>query len=100
MKHMDLGEFQAQGYLFEANRRFFHPLGLALELTADDGIVRLSGIQDYRDDPEGVIFDEIDSEDAGKATAIQLLWDEKAGVRLANLGYVVQPMPDSEARNP
>ena len=42
----------------EANRRFFHPLGLALEIIVDEdtGEERLGGIWDYRDDPEGIIF--------------------------------------------
>lgn len=29
--YMDLGEFRDEGFLQEANRQFFHPLGLALE---------------------------------------------------------------------
>lgn len=57
VKYMDLVEFMRLGFLQEANRRFFHPLGLALEMeVADDGAVRLSGIWDYRDDPEGIVF--------------------------------------------
>lgn len=28
---MDMGEFRTGGFLMEANRQFFHPLGLALE---------------------------------------------------------------------
>jgi hypothetical protein len=31
---MNIAEFREAGYLQESNRRFFHPLGLALELTA------------------------------------------------------------------
>jgi hypothetical protein len=34
MKKMDIGEFLEKGYLQEANRLFFHPLGLAL--TVED----------------------------------------------------------------
>src|ERR1700757_4623348 len=111
-RHIDLAEFREQGFLQEANRQFFHPLGLALEMTiiteggngddnmrqrirgaldrysgvdrtTDDfgtsgvpflataidemteailaelfpvGSARLSGVWDYRDDPEGVLF--------------------------------------------
>lgn len=37
VQYMDLKEFQADGYLQEVNRRFLHPLGLALEMqTGDD----------------------------------------------------------------
>jgi len=32
-KHMDIQELSDEGYIAEANRRFFHPLGLALERT-------------------------------------------------------------------
>jgi hypothetical protein len=102
IKHMDLGEFRDLGFLQEANRQFFHPLGLALEwndginakgiaeaikrivetqpessaaymhkaghLTDARAMVievitelgldkpRLSGVWDYRDDPEGMEF--------------------------------------------
>jgi len=32
-KHIDIKEFQELGFLQEANRQFFHPHGLALEVT-------------------------------------------------------------------
>jgi len=67
IKRMDIAEFREKGFLQEANRLFFHPLGLALEIVIeDDGTERLGGIWDYRDDPEGVFFDQsaIDSEKA------------------------------------
>ena len=57
IKRMDVAEFRSLGFLQEANRQFFHPLGLALEVDVDDdGNERLSGVWDYRDDPEGIIF--------------------------------------------
>ncbi len=57
VKYMDLQEFVDEGFLQEANRQFFHPLGLALEVdTSGDGPPTLSGVWDYRDDPEGVMF--------------------------------------------
>lgn len=41
MKHIDIAEFQKLGYLQEANRLFFHPHGLALEVTVvDEGGLR------------------------------------------------------------
>ena len=56
------------GLLFEINRRILHPVGLALSINYDDqdgalseeeAVVTLSqNLQDYRDDPEGMIFDE------------------------------------------
>jgi hypothetical protein len=57
IKHISIKEFRERGYLQEANRRFFHPLGLALEISVDDdGSERLSGVWDYREDPEGITF--------------------------------------------
>jgi hypothetical protein len=40
IKYMDLDEFYASGYLQEANRGFFHPHGLALEMY--DGLTKES----------------------------------------------------------
>ena len=58
IKKMNINEFRTKGYLQELNRAFLHPLGLALEISIDDnGTEKISGIQDHRDDPEGVIFD-------------------------------------------
>ena len=57
IKRMDIKEFHEKGFLQEVNRRFFHPLGLGLEVVIeDDGNIRLGGIWDYRDDPEGMFF--------------------------------------------
>jgi hypothetical protein len=59
IKRMDLAEFRELGFLQEVNRLFFHPLGLALEMTYDEDLNewRLSGIWDYREDPEGIVFE-------------------------------------------
>jgi hypothetical protein len=63
VRYMDLEEFGREGYLQEVNRQFFHPHGLALEITCDlsegnDAYSNavITGIWDYRDDPEGIIF--------------------------------------------
>jgi hypothetical protein len=57
IKKMNLTEFRKFGLLQEVNRLFFHPLGLALEFSQDDkGNDSISGIWDYREDPEGVLF--------------------------------------------
>ncbi len=60
IKYMDFNEFIEFGFLHEANRKFFHPLGLALEMIADeDGRVTGFGkIWDYRGDSEGMFFGE------------------------------------------
>ncbi len=36
MKKINIKEFREFGYLQEVNRRFLHPLGLALEVVIDD----------------------------------------------------------------
>ena len=57
MEKMDLKEFREKGYLQEANRRFFHPLGLQLAVTVDDNDKYIDlQILDGRDDPEGCAF--------------------------------------------
>lgn len=54
---IDIKEFREKGYLQEANRLFFHPLGLALAVNIDEnGEETLGDVWDYRDDPEGMFF--------------------------------------------
>lgn len=94
--YIDIKEFCDEGYLAEVNRRFFHPLGLALEVTEDDEDEtkqHISGVWDLRDDPEGVYFDPTYPE---KADRIDQLWEERAPARVAALGYMVQPVGPSE----
>ncbi len=77
IKHMNITEFREKGYLQEANRRFFHTIGIALEISVFkwyQGFVyhivkafkmliprthkeEITGIWDYREDPEGIYFD-------------------------------------------
>lgn len=97
IKHMDIKEFQEAGYLQEANRQFFHPLGLALEVTEEEtGKVYLSGVWDYRDDPEGMMFGEGHGADPGKAQRVMREWYEHAVYRQQNFGWVVQPAGESK----
>jgi hypothetical protein len=58
VKRMDLNEFVETGYLQELNRRFLHPLGLALEVVVDeDGrVTGFGGVWDSRQDPGGIIY--------------------------------------------
>lgn len=58
---MDIAEFRKLGLLQEANRRYFHPAGLALAVygAKDDEqpiTETLAYIIDSRDDPEGFCF--------------------------------------------
>jgi hypothetical protein len=85
-------DFREKGYLQELNRRFLHPLGMALQVTVrDDGQEFISGIWDQRNDPEGIIFDEslIDVE---KAKEVEKEFLEKSATRKNSLGYIIQPL--------
>lgn len=91
INYIDIKEFREAGYLQEVNRRFLHPLGLALEVRLDkeDGTETLSGVWDYRDDPEGMSFGD-GVIDPVKVDRVAGEWYTKAQVREANLGYVIQ----------
>lgn len=90
-KHMDIAEFRAAGYLQEINRRFLHPLGLALCVKVDaDGTEQISGIWDCRDDPEGIAYGP-DVDLTEHAHAIDQLWQAREAGRRAGLGFMVQP---------
>lgn len=95
IRRMDIREFREFGFLQEVNRQFFHPLGLAMEVASDDdGNWIVSGVLDYRDDPEGLHFGEAfgDPEDKAKAARVQSLLESKAANRQRLLGYVIQPV--------
>lgn len=95
VKRMDIKEFRAFGYLQEVNRRFFHPLGLALEVIVDDedGSERLGGVWDYRDDPEGILFCEGEI-DARKIANVAGEEAARFEGRVAAAGWWMQPLHD------
>lgn len=91
IKYMDVAEFRREGYLQEVNRRFLHPLGLALSVTVnDDGTEQLHGVWDYRDDPEGICYSP-GVELAEHASNMNDRWVAREIERRAALGYMVQP---------
>jgi hypothetical protein len=143
--YIEIAEFQRGGFLQEANRQFFHPLGLALEATIRDeehgaitalslsdedvaalrlvlaqidppdtgnderdrinaalararrydvGQGYLSGVWDYRDDPEGMIFGDLTGDEVrAKALAVQQELERHVAWRLATFnGEIVQPI--------
>lgn len=91
---MDIREFRQAGYLQEANRLFFHPLGLALEIVIEeDGSSWLGGIHDHRSDPEGCAFiDLTDPADDERATFVRKEFLRRADARKALFGRIVQPI--------
>ncbi len=59
IKYMDFDEFMTLGLLQEVNRKFFHPLGLAIEIVVNEETGKAEGfgrVWDYRDDPEGMFY--------------------------------------------
>ena len=91
---MDLDEFQQVGFLQEANRLFFHPLGLALAINRDDeGVQTYLSVLDYRDDPEGYLFKDLTSIDsAAKASRIESLLIQHVPARKKLLGSIIQDL--------
>jgi len=94
--YMDIQEFAEFGYLQELNRRFLHPLGLALSVTKDtwSGKWVLGSIWDGRDDPEGFVF-EGEALDMSKADRVAKENFIRRGFRINNLGFSNQPLPAS-----
>lgn len=91
---IDPQELLDVGYVAEANRRFFHPLGLALAVDPTSGRVT---VLDSRDDPEGWIFsgeegDALHDELLSKRDRVRDLEEERRPVRVAALGYWIQPL--------
>jgi hypothetical protein len=86
LKHMSEEEFRNEGFLQEVNRKFFHPLGLALALELgkdkDGDIRKYWGIIDCREDPEGMFFDQ-EILDPAKADRIESLLKSKLANRIA-----------------
>jgi hypothetical protein len=93
-RYLDIGEFRANGYLAEVNRRVLHPLGLALAIEPDEtGVLRIVGVLDDRDDPEGIYFGDPEHL-AGKVAKVAAEEERRRPAREAALGYWVQPIPD------
>lgn len=95
-KRMPVAEFREFGLLQELNRRFLHPLGLALEVAVDPetGAETFGGIWDHRDDPEGIYFGGDPAEFNARERAVQvaLAWERRRDARIAAIGYMVQPL--------
>lgn len=126
VKRMDIKEFREGGFLQEANRHFFHPLGLALETVSEEcggcggkgrlttpvegrdveckscngsgRLERLGGVWDYRDDPEGIVFDNgygLDREKAAQVTTV-FIRHLKVRNQMFEVKDGVQPLPPAE----
>ena len=99
MKRIDIKEFQEKGYLQEVNRRFLHPLGLALEIVQqENGDITLGGIWDSREDEEGIYYDLKNSKEdrierfEKNMKFIDSEIDKKSSTRIKILGEVIEPI--------
>lgn len=100
IKRIDIKEFRESGYLQELNRKFLHPLGLALEVVVgENGNERLGGIWDYRDDEEGIHYDikNSDPERISRFKEHENFANSEAEKRLNRridlLGFDIEPIP-------
>jgi hypothetical protein len=92
-KIMDLQELIDVGYLFEANRQFFHPLGLELSISFDDDGNKELIVIDGRDIPEGLKYDELSDEESNeKNKNIMNIVRKRFPTRTKYLGFTIQPI--------
>lgn len=89
-RELSLQEFRDGGYLQEVNRRVLHPLGLALSVETDDAgrVIGFGPIWDERDDPEGIVFAEMNPDHALK---VETEWQLRRPARMASIGHMIQP---------
>lgn len=95
-KQVSIKEFREKGYLQEVNRRFFHPLGMALQVKDnEDGDEILAGIQDSTHDMEGIIFGFKPNDDVARAKADLVYEDEqqRRPQRARAIGSWIEPIP-------
>ena len=90
-------ELIALGYVQEANRKFFHPRGIALAVdpTVTGGFY--AQFYDARDDPEGYYFakETLNTSEARRKAdnmAERMLIHSSARINL--FGYPIQPIPN------
>ena len=99
IKKISIKEFRENGYLQELNRRFLHPLGLALEVKVnDDKTEEISGVWDYREDAEGIFYDVKNSNEKRKVALkrkkefIDNELKRRNKLRKKLLGFVIEPV--------
>lgn len=91
IKKMPVKEFRQKGYLQELNRRFLHPLGLALEVIVhEDGSESFGGVWDAQDQPEGIIYDPT-MLDPRKSAYVHNQASRRTLERFQTLGFIIQP---------
>jgi hypothetical protein len=104
IKYIDIKEFREKGYLQEVNRRFLHPLGLALEVKInEDGTEVLGGVWDYREDSEGIYYDieNSDEERINNFKRKRNFIDSELEIigknRMNKLGFIEEPIESKDS---
>lgn len=87
-------ELLESGIVQEVNRQFLHPLGYALTVhTSDDDPTARWLTVGHCDDDDGYAFETLDDDEArDKAAKVKAIADKLTPVRLARLGFNVQPI--------
>ena len=92
IKRISVAEFRRLGFLQEVNRRLLHPAGLALEVRIKpDGTEEFGQVWDYRDDPEGIVFEQGTIE-LGKVQSVGAEIERHIQARIRLFGNVIQPV--------
>jgi hypothetical protein len=92
--YLTVAQVMDSGLVQEINRLLLHPLGLALGVETDDLGSTNPKVRfwDYREYPEGMEFGD-DLLSGMKAENIASLIEARGVARLADLGYIIQPLP-------
>lgn len=92
---MPIEDFIAEGYMQEVNRRFLHPLGLALVGSVRDHGHELWVI-DSRDEPGGICYqqhgEEYSETRRRAADEISRQWSEQGRHRMREARFMIQPV--------
>jgi len=95
MDKMGLAELQVLGVLQEANRLFFHPLGLALAFVFDDDSRATGEVMILAtEDPEGIAFL---PPNADKGAAFERWQRDRCPDRYKQLGWKIEPLGGKES---
>jgi len=104
--YITVEKFRTEGYLQELNRRFLHPLGLALSVDIDeDGNETFGEIWDYRSDEEGIYYDLLNSSDERinkfkeNAQYIDSELEKRKEKRIEIFGDVIEPIKNKKNGN-
>jgi hypothetical protein len=93
--YIPVKEFRKFGFLQELNRKFLHPLGLALEVSIDEeGGETLVGIWDYREEDGGMIYADsviLEKDFQEKIERVAEFQRKKHKERQEAMGWVIQP---------